>query len=134
MKKYILIVGFYLVVVGCKSKDIGGIVGTWKIVAYKTSNQTDWVNISDNYGQNTTTFYDSGVMLSSDNYTSAFSGGWCNSAYKYKLLSNRIDLEFSKPGCIPLINPNLPNFATIVSLNNTELIIERAGLFRFIRQ
>lgn len=107
----------------CKSQDPSpeGVIGAWEFVSYKVHSDSTlrevWGTVKP-----LVTFKSNGVIESS--MEEPFSGGWCNQAERYSLEGAKIQLEYGKANCIPLINVVPPSFAEILEQKDSSLTVQ----------
>ncbi|TAH10630.1 MAG: hypothetical protein EAZ14_07550 [Runella slithyformis] len=137
MKKSIVFICIAILFLqSCKPKEpLPLLLGTWGMIGTKTTGTSDWIiyPYDSKYGL-TVEFKNKGEIITNSDYL-PLGGGWCNSANSFTLSSSNtiINLTFNKANCIPLVDPRFPDEAKIISLTEKELIIERVGMYKFVR-
>ena len=111
----------------CRSKDPQAnlLIGAWKLVGSKLVAETAWKISDPNFDQNVV-FWEHGIISTGE--SSLFSGGWCNKAERYLVKERKVIFSFGEPGCIPLVDPQIPAEVTIVDLTQQLLVLQWGSL------
>lgn len=136
MKKMLLVFLFATFLQNCSLQDTFihpiPVLGSWKLTEFKFHSDSSWkpvnTDLTVHFQLNGSIKYDRTDKTSYFSYE-LFNGGWCNEAEKYNIKGNRIYFKFSKANCIPFINPNTPEFSTILQSSRKKLVIEWWGKF-----